>query len=210
VLRQLRLTHEEASGVPELWCGDVAVAGGGSAGSAAALAAAREGASVLLIEGGGFFGNLVGCAAAARARNQSREAVPRGRGGRHRTAPRAARALSPCPVLPDRRNHPGDGGRVPGSAERRLHRRIMAGTADHHRGSGLGRDRAACRAIPAAAPSRSARTERIIYRERAEAAAVLESLRYQAFRADLDGCLHDERVPEGEGVLFFEPARRDY
>jgi hypothetical protein len=52
----LRLTIEQASGLPELWAGDVAVAGGGSAGSAAALAAARDGASVLLVEGGGFFG----------------------------------------------------------------------------------------------------------------------------------------------------------
>jgi FAD dependent oxidoreductase len=52
----MRLAAEQASGVPELWHGDVAVAGGGSAGSAAALAAAREGASALLIEAGGFFG----------------------------------------------------------------------------------------------------------------------------------------------------------
>jgi glycine/D-amino acid oxidase-like deaminating enzyme len=52
----MRLTEEQASGLPELWGGDVAVAGGGSAGSAAALAAAREGSSVLLIESGGFFG----------------------------------------------------------------------------------------------------------------------------------------------------------
>jgi hypothetical protein len=50
------MTVAQASALPELWGGDVAVAGGGSAGSAAALAAAREGASVLLIEAGGFFG----------------------------------------------------------------------------------------------------------------------------------------------------------
>ena len=49
---------------------------------------------------------------------------------------------------------------------------------------------------------RSRPAERIFYREHAEAAPVLEIFRYQAFRADLDGCLDDQRVPEGEGVLF--------
>lgn len=52
--------------------------------------------------------------------------------------------------------------------------------------------------------------ERIFYREGAEPAPVLEIFRYQAFRADLDGCLDDQSVAEGEGVLFFEFARGDY
>jgi hypothetical protein len=53
---------------------------------------------------------------------------------------------------------------------------------------------------------RSHLTERIFYRERAEAAPVLEIFRYQAFSADLEGCLDDQRVPEGEGVLFFSSS----
>jgi len=53
-------------------------------------------------------------------------------------------------------------------------------------------------------------TERIFYREHAEAAPVLEIFRYQAFRTNLDGCLDDQRIPEGEGVLFFKSARGDY
>jgi hypothetical protein len=52
--------------------------------------------------------------------------------------------------------------------------------------------------------------ERIFCREHAEAAPVLEIFRYQAFRADLDGCLDDQSGPEGEGVLFFKSARGDY
>ena len=57
---------------------------------------------------------------------------------------------------------------------------------------------------------RSRATERIFYREHAEAAPVLEIFRYQAFSADLDGCLDDQRVPEGEGVFLFKSARADY
>ena len=56
---------------------------------------------------------------------------------------------------------------------------------------------------------RSRPAEWIFYREHAEAAPVLEIFRYQAFGADLDGGLDDQRVPEGEGVLFFKSARGD-
>jgi glucose-6-phosphate 1-dehydrogenase len=57
---------------------------------------------------------------------------------------------------------------------------------------------------------RSRPAERIFYRQHAEAAPVLEVFRHQAFRAGLDSCLDDQRVPKGEGVLFFESARGDY
>ena len=52
----VRYAPGDVTGVPELWSGDVLVAGGGSAGSAAATAAAREGARTLLVEAAGFLG----------------------------------------------------------------------------------------------------------------------------------------------------------
>lgn len=52
----VRYETDRVADVPELWSGDVAVAGGGSAGCAAAVAAARVGANTLLLESGGFLG----------------------------------------------------------------------------------------------------------------------------------------------------------
>lgn len=47
---------DQVAALPEIWSGDVVVAGGGSAGCAAAVAAARAGARTLLLESGGFLG----------------------------------------------------------------------------------------------------------------------------------------------------------
>jgi hypothetical protein len=52
----LCLAPDQAAGIPELWSGDVVVAGGGSAGVSAAIAAAELGARTLLVEPAGFFG----------------------------------------------------------------------------------------------------------------------------------------------------------